>query len=136
MRDPLFCVPIKYKLPLTIALVYVVAFGIGGFLVTSSTDEVLTREIREGLQSEALSMSDIVGRQFELAGRRVEDFASDGYIRSEVAALESEDPGRAAAARTNLPRHLEANKLPLVDAFVGAVLLVAAITLLRRRGSR
>ena len=33
------------------------------------------------------SMANIVGRQVELAGRRVEDFASDGFIRQQLELL-------------------------------------------------
>ena len=36
MRDPLSWVPVKFKLPLTFVSICLVAFGVGGFVVTSS----------------------------------------------------------------------------------------------------
>ena len=129
MRDPLFWLPIKYKLPLTIALVYFVAFGVGGYLVSSSTEKVLKSEIQDGLESKAFFLTDIIGRHFDLARRRVEDFASDGFIRLELARFLEASGDRAgesvANARQRLVRHLVENKLPLVPWFLDAALLDA-----------
>jgi len=118
MRDPLFWVPIKFKLPLAFVSICLVAFGVGGFVVTSTAQEALARQIRHRLDERAAATRTIVGHHLDLVARRAEDFASDGFIRTSTAALARE--GGAGAA---LRRHLLANKLPLVPAFVDAVVL-------------
>ena len=46
MRDPLFWVPVKFKLPLTFICICLVAFGVGGFVVTSTAQEELGHQIK------------------------------------------------------------------------------------------
>lgn len=110
MRDPLSWVPIKFKLPLTFLCICVVAFGVGGVVVTSTAREALETQIRLRLDERATATKLIIGRHLDLIGRRIEDFASDGFIRNEL----------AAGGSARLRRHLIENKLPLVAAFVDA----------------
>lgn len=124
MRDPLHWVPIKYKLPLTMSVLYVLAFGIGGYLVTTDTRSEIGARIRRSLETEALLAKRVVDGQFELACRRVEDFASDGFIRVEVESLlANKDEALRAASYERLVRHFGANKLPLVGFFANAAIL-------------
>ena len=121
MRDPLHWVPIKYKLALTMSVLYVLAFGIGGYLVTTDTRHEIEARIRGNLETQALLAKQVVDAQFELVRRRVEDFASDGFIRIEVESLfASADEASRAASYERLVRHLGRNKLPLVDFFANA----------------
>jgi len=129
MRDPLFWVPVRYKLPLTFAFLCLVAFGLGGYVVTITARESLSSQIHLRLNERATSLNLIIDKSLELLGRRVEDFASDGFIRLELERL-TDDAGRKGAAglateREELIRHLRANKLSLVEEFVDARLLDA-----------
>ena len=121
MRDPLHWVPIKYKLPLTFSVLYVVAFGIGGYLVTRDTRQALEERIRGELENRALLAKQVVDSGSDLIRRRIEDFASDGFIRVQVEALVAAE-GRAERGEFEEPlrRHLSENKLPLVPFFVDA----------------
>ncbi len=121
MRDPLGWVPVKYKLPLTFVSIGLVAFGVGGVVVTSTAREALERQIRLRLDEHAASVSLVLDRHLDLLGRRVEDFASDGFIRAEAA---------AGAPTGALARHLRENKLPLVPGFAAAAVLGADGSLL------
>jgi signal transduction histidine kinase len=112
-------VPVKYKLPLTFVLICLVAFGIGGFVVTSTARDALERQIRLRLDERAAAARTVVTHHLGLLARRSEDFASDGFIRTHLAAIVAGD--QAAAGR--LKEHLRANKLPLVEAFVDAAVL-------------
>jgi len=116
MRDPLSWVPVKYKLPLSFLFICLAAFGVGGVVVTSTAGEALEGQIRLRLDEHAAATTLVMERELALLGRRVEDFASDGFIRTEFAALCAGD----REARTRLERHLAANKLPLVDCFIDA----------------
>jgi len=119
VRDPLFWAPVKFKLPLTFVSICLVAFGVGGFVVTDTAQEALEIQIRQRLDERAVATGIVVGHHLSLVGRRAEDFASDGYIRTAVEALERGESEAAAGLRT----HLVVNKLPLVDAFVDAAVL-------------
>ncbi len=136
MRDPLSLVPVRYKLPLTFAFLGVVAFGLGGYLVTTTARDALERQIRLRLDDRAANTHLVIDKDLELLGRRVEDFASDGHIRLELDRLRSGDggevAGRRSAAETELARHLRTNKLPLVEEFVDAYVLDADGGLLLR----
>ncbi len=129
MRDPLSWVPVRYKLPLTFAFLCLVAFGLGGYVVTITARESLSSQIHLRLNERATSLNLIVDKSIELLGRRVEDFASDGFIRLELERLTVSSPAhdrRASAAESEeLIRHLRVNKLPLVEEFVDARLLDA-----------
>lgn len=138
MRDPFSLVPVRVKLLLTFAFLYIVAFGLGGYIVTTAARAALERQIRLRLDDQAANAFLIVDRALELLQRRAEDFASDGHIRLALERLQA--PGTAGAAsaelRRELVRHLRANKLAMgpeiVDARVldrtGKVLLHAVST--------
>ncbi len=119
MRDPLSWVPVKYKLPLTFISICLVAFGVGGFVVTSTAQTALGDQIRTRLDERAAATRMIVRHHLDLVGRRAEDFASDGFIRTSLERIEAGD----ASAAEPLRKHLVANKLPLVAAFVDASVL-------------
>jgi hypothetical protein len=115
MRDPLAWVPIRFKLPLTFAFFCLVAFGIGGYVVTTTARDSLTTQIRLRLDERAKSLNRVVDNSLELLGRRVEDFASDGFIRLQLEQLTSgRSGGDVDAVHDALVRHLQSNKLPLV----------------------
>ena len=126
MRDPLAWIPVRYKLPLTFAFLCLVGFGLGGYMVTTTAQESLERQIHLRLNERAASLNLVVDKSLELLGRRVEDFASDGFIRLQLAKLTATplagQEGKAAARET-LIRHMQVNKLPLVDEFVDSVIL-------------
>ncbi len=136
MRDPLSFIPVRYKLPLTFAFLGVVAFGLGGYMVTTTARDALERQIRMRLDDRAANTHLVIDKGLELLGRRVEDFASDGHIRIELDRLRS--GGEAAAtggrppAEIALVRHLRTNKLPLVAEFADAYVLDAEGNLLFR----
>jgi signal transduction histidine kinase len=130
MRDPLAWIPVRHKLPLTFAFLCVVAFGVGGYVVTTTARDSLSAQIQLRLNEHATSLNLVVDQSLELLGRRVEDFASDGYIRLQLERLtvgrSSSDESEIAVVRDELIRHLRVNKLPLVDEFVDALLLDAS----------
>jgi len=127
MRDPLAWIPVRHKLPLTFAFFCLLAFGFGGYVVTTTARESLTRQIGLRLNDRATSLNRVVDNSLELLDRRVQDFASDGFIRLQLERLTSDrvaaDAGETAAVRDELVRHLRENKLPLVESFVDAFLL-------------
>jgi signal transduction histidine kinase len=127
MREPLAWIPVRHKLPLTFAFFCLLAFGFGGYVVTTTARESLTRQIGLRLNDHATSLNMVVDNSLELLDRRVQDFASDGFIRLQLERLtgngSTADAGETAAARDELVRHLRENKLPLVESFVDAFLL-------------
>jgi len=127
MRDPLAWIPVRHKLPLTFAFFCLLAFGFGGYVVTTTARESLTRQIGLRLNDRAMSLNMVVDQSLELLELRVADFASDGFIRMQLERLTRERPttyaGETAAVRDELVRHLRENKLPLVESFVDAFLL-------------
>jgi signal transduction histidine kinase len=129
MRDPLSRIQVRHKLPLTFAFLCLVAFGLGGYVVTTSAKESLTTQIRLRLNERATTLNLALDKSLELLGRRVEDFASDGFIRLELkmlnGALAEGRGAEASAVREKLASHLRENKLPLVAEFVDALLLDA-----------
>jgi len=126
MRDPLFWIPVKIKLPFAFVAVCAVTFLMGGYLVSIS-QATLEKQIHTFLQAHAASTAAIIDQQLELIGRRVEDFASDGFIRSHLERLVSDDqsPASKAALSKALRHHIITNKLALVDHFVAARVLDA-----------
>ena len=104
-------------------------FGLGGYVVITTARESLSTQIRFRLDEHAASLNLVVDRSLELLGRRVEDFASDGFIRLQLQQLSGVprpgDEAEIEAVRDRLVRHLRANKLPLVEEFVDAYLLDA-----------
>jgi len=127
MRDPLAWIPVRHKLPLTFAFFCLLAFGFGGYVVTTTSRESLTRQIGLRLNEHATSLNMVVDQSLELLDRRVQDFASDGFIRLQLERLtgagSTADVGETTAIRNELVRHLRENKLPLVESFVDAFLL-------------
>ena len=87
MRDPLAWIPVRYKLPLTFGFLCLVAFGLGGYGVITTARESLSSQIRIRLDEQATSLNLVVDQSLELLGRRVEDFASDGFIRLQLERL-------------------------------------------------
>lgn len=122
MRDPLSLIPVRYKLPLTFAFLCTVAFGFGGYIVLTTARDAMENQIRVRLTERAANTDLVLDKDLELLGRRVEDFASDGHIRLQLERL----LGGADDAAAELVRHLQTNKLPLVDEFTDAALLDAA----------
>jgi len=123
LRDPLSWIPVRYKLPLTFAFLCLVAFGLGGYVVTTTARQALTQQIELRLNERAASLNLVVDQSLELLGRRVEDFASDGFIRLQLERLTGGAADEHAAVTDELARHLRMNKLPLVEEFVDALLL-------------
>jgi signal transduction histidine kinase len=137
MRDPLFWVPVKIKLPLSFALICLTVLGIGGGIVASITKQNLERQILLFLDLHSTAQAAIIDRQIELLGRRVEDFASDGYIRTRLQLLTSEAPNSEKANRTKaeLVQHLLINKLSLGEHFSAAMLIDKRGRLVLQAGS-
>lgn len=124
MRDPLYRVPVKYKLVLMMATVCLLALGVGGFLVSHSAESSLQEEIKQRLEFQARAYATALDANMEMLARRTEDFASDGHIRSLLTRLlECRDPSRERRLRADLSLHLRTNKLPLVPAFVDLTVL-------------
>ncbi len=115
MRDPLHWLDVKRKLALTFVGVCLLAFGVGGSLAATSASAALEEEILLRLRYQCRAWAGALDGDLRLLTRRLEDFASDGYIRESAAAAESR-PGDTPV-RAALQRHLVQNKLPLVPAF-------------------
>ncbi len=113
-KDPLSAVPIKYKLPLSFVLLCLIAFGVAGYLVANSVYRSLESEILSRLRSESIAHAVMFDKSMDALGRRSQDFASDGFIRTQTAKLVQ---GAASPARSALERHLRKNKLPLEPTF-------------------
>jgi signal transduction histidine kinase len=122
MRDPLHWLDVKRKLALTFVGVCVIAFGVGGSLAANSASSALEEEILVRLRYQCRAWADALDGDLRLLTRRCEDFASDGYIRESVAAVERGGPD-AARVRDDLRRHLARNKLPLVADFAELAVL-------------
>jgi len=129
LRDPLHWVPVKYKLVLVFAGVCLLAFGVGGTLVSRSAKSALEREILARLEFQARAYATALDGELELLTRRTEDFASDGFIRDHAEELgrPAEELGDEERARleSELRAHLVANKLPLVPAFLDLLIVSA-----------
>lgn len=119
MRDPLHAVPVRYKLPLMFISVCLLAFGVGGYLVSGSARSALEGEILARLEFQSRAYATALAGRLQSLARRTEDFASDGYIRDHTEALLGEPGGaRTGVVREELRGHLIRNKLPLEAAFV------------------
>lgn len=118
MRDPLRNVPVRYKLALTFAGVCLLAFGVGGYLVSRSAMEALEGEILARLEFQSEGYATALESDLRALGQRARDFASDGFIRGEFEKrTREEDPAIRTLIEAGLREHLLRNKLPLVDAF-------------------
>jgi signal transduction histidine kinase len=118
VRDPLFWVPIRYKLSASYVIICILAFGVGGYLISTSARSAVEKEIMERLQWQSAAHAQALDHGLALLGRRTEDFASDGFIRAEVEGLLQGAPGGGGLKQLeDLERHLAMNKLPLVEAY-------------------
>ncbi|NOZ08373.1 MAG: HAMP domain-containing protein [FCB group bacterium] len=115
-KDPLAKLRIKYKLPLSFVMVSLIAFGLGGFLIIKSVHASLSREIQTRLKSETVAQASVFDQHLLLLGRRSQDFASDGFIRTQTELLET-DPQTESKTKERLINHLLINKLPIVEEF-------------------
>ncbi len=116
MLDPLARVSVRVKLAMLFVSLCLLAYGLGGSLVSIWTESAMEEEILARLDSQCRVHATLLGSSLRLLERRLEDFASDGYIRDHATRLQGAPPD-AAALRDELRRHLEQNKLPLVEAF-------------------
>ena len=81
MRDPLYWMPIKYKLSLAFVALGLFGFGVGGFLVSRYAEHALEGEITRSLESATAARVATLEADLDLLGQRLQDFASDGLIR-------------------------------------------------------
>jgi len=124
MRDPLHFVSVKYKLALAFAGLCLLAFGVGGFLISWSARAALTEQIDARIEIQCAATAKALGGHLHLLGRRTEDFASDGFIRERVEALlHAADASEREEYAAELRTHLLDNKLPLVASFAGLTLV-------------
>ncbi len=112
MRDPLRNVSVRYKLAFAFLGVCLLAFGVGGFLVSRSARTALEGEILTSLHLRSQFHATTLEGDLRALSRRAHDFASDGFIRTRFEALDD------AGARAELRAHLVENKLPLEPAFL------------------
>jgi len=119
MRDPLSRISVKYKLTLVFVTVCILAFGVGGILVSRSAKRFLEDEIERRLVFQAQAYAAALDARLRMLARRTEDFASDGHIRSLLVRLQQSPAGGQARSklRAELARHLRVNKLPLEQSF-------------------
>ncbi len=118
MRDPLQSISVKYKLALMFVGLCLIAFGLGGFLISRSARDVLDHEIRSRLVYQCQAYATALDSYLQMLTRRTEDFASDGHIRGLLEQIQAEPTsGAADPQRAELRRHLLSNKLPLVPSF-------------------
>ncbi|MBC8328486.1 MAG: HAMP domain-containing protein [Planctomycetes bacterium] len=118
MRDPLHSISVKHKLALMFVVLCLIAFGLGGFLISRSARGVLEREIHSRLVYQCQAYATALDSYLQMLERRTEDFASDGHIRELLHRISGRPGGEEAdALRAELGRHLRKNKLPLVASF-------------------
>jgi signal transduction histidine kinase len=117
MRDPLGNVSVRYKLAFTFVGVCLLAFGVGGYLVSRSAMATLEEEILTRLRFQSEAYAAALDGDLRALSQRARDFASDGYIRAQLEAREHAGGAALEALEEALRRHLLENKLPLVPAF-------------------
>lgn len=125
MRDPLWWMPLKFKLPLAFILMGAAAFGITGLVTALTAQQLLESQVLREMNHLASAQARTVEAQLELLHRRAEDFSSDGYIRTRTEQLIRPDlttQQRTESAEA-LKAHMIRNKLPLVGAFVDSSVL-------------
>lgn len=126
MRDPLHQVPVRYKLPLMFVSVCLLAFGVGGYLVSGSARQALEGEISARLEFQSRAYATALEGRLQTLARRTEDFASDGYIRDHTESLLRLSASQGGLrVREELRAHLIENKLPLEPAFEDLCLVSA-----------
>ncbi|MEE9118047.1 MAG: histidine kinase dimerization/phospho-acceptor domain-containing protein, partial [Calditrichia bacterium] len=121
-KDPFSKIAIRYKLPLSFIILYLVVFGIGGYLIVNSVYDSLDREIMTRLKNESLAQATLFDKRLEMLLRRAEDFSSDGFIRARTDEIVQSNAGTGSyknkqTNRQVLQTHLRVNKLPLIDEF-------------------
>lgn len=124
---------LRSKLALMFISVCIATFGVGGYFVSASAKEALELEVSERLEFQARAYSTALHSRLVLLGRRLEDFASDGFIRDRTEGLLSGAPG-AEATRAQLQKHLVGNKLPIEAAFLDLAILTREGELLHTTG--
>ena len=121
MRDPLHQVSVRYKLAALFVSQCLIAYGIGGFLVSRSAGGALEQEILSRLEFQCHAYASALDSSLGFLTQRAQDFASDGYIRDRVSRIAASaavgDVDGDEHLRDELARHLTRNKLPLVGAF-------------------
>ncbi|MCA8979374.1 MAG: HAMP domain-containing protein, partial [Planctomycetes bacterium] len=124
LRDPLHWVPVRYKLALMFLSVCMLAFGVGGTLVSRSAEGALEGEILRRMEFQSRAYATALDGHLKMLVSRSEDFASDGFIRDHAAKLQAAvTDGEAQQLRAELRRHLLVNKLPLVEDFTDLSIL-------------
>jgi HAMP domain-containing protein len=118
MRDPLHRLSVRTKLALLFVGLCLLAYGVGGVLVSREAEAALDRQIRARLEFQCRAWAGALDGSLAALSRRAEDFASDGLIRGHAERLQQElDPEERERVRLELADHLTRNKLPLVPAF-------------------
>ena len=117
MRDPLRNVSVRYKLAFAFLGICLLAFGVGGYLVSRSARASLEREILASLRLRSQFHATVFENGLHALSRRAHDFASDGFIRTSFEQLEGEEQ------RAALRQHLVENKLSLEPAFLNMALV-------------
>ncbi len=102
MRDPLARISVRSKLAIMFVGLSLIAYGLGGFLVSRSAERALEDEILSRLEYQCHEFATALDGSLRLLARRAEDFASDGLIRSSAARLQAarsqaNDPAGAGA---------------------------------------
>ncbi|HEX6900188.1 MAG TPA: ATP-binding protein [Thermoanaerobaculia bacterium] len=130
MRDSLSfvpVVPVRLKLPLIFSVLYLVAFGLGGYVATKAARSALERQIRLRLSDRAAYAQGIIDNALALQQWRAEAFAADGQIRLALARLQGPEVAGSALRRREaaqeLARHLRTHKLTLAPELADARVL-------------
>ncbi len=118
MRDPLHRVSVRTKLAALFAVLFLLAFGGGGYFVSQSARSALESQILQRIDIQCRASAHALDGELRLLARRAEDFASDGFLREHFAEWSRESSASAREEQQRLLlRHLADNKLPLVPAF-------------------
>ena len=131
MKDPLHWMPVKYKFPLTIALICLVSIGLSGGVAYYTTRSSLSTQILSNLKLMTQARVQNVSAYLDTLKRRTEDFASDGFIRDATRRIQD---GWNSELQRAFNRHLLKNKVSIVPDFfetlvVGKNGLVLALSL-------
>lgn len=118
--DPLGKIPIKFKLPLAFGILFLIAFGIGGYFIITSVYQILEKEVMIRLENESIAHAMLFEKKTETLMARAEDFSSDGLIRSSTELLVAAQKGSKEYGEvfSILQDHLTKNKLPLISEFI------------------
>ena len=114
MKDPLYFVPVKYKLTLTFVLISVVSLGIGGLVSYQTTRDALKDQVLKDLFLTGQVQVQHVTSFIDALKKRTEDFSSDGFIRDAAFRLQTSSH---PALQRELSRHLRVNKMGIVPEF-------------------